>query len=154
MIEAPKVTDRQIAEAVLRSEGLSDRQVYEALIEAAGSGYRDFAPQIADAKQAAQAKAETAAEQKWLRTTPEGREENERRLTAEATAILQAEADAKTRADAARVILEKREGLPSTQNLTDAEVIETVFGASEPDLSNDLAANLAAAGEIKEGGTQ
>jgi hypothetical protein len=154
LYQAPQITDRQVAESVLRREGLSEKQVYEALIEAAGNGYRDFQPQIKDAKAQAQAQAEATAEKRWLSETEDGRQERERRLTAEAEAILQAEADAKTRADAARVILEKREGLPSTDGLSDAEVTSAVFGESKPDLSNDLSANLAAAGETQNGGTQ
>src|SRR5690349_15839069 len=67
--EAPQVMERQVAESILRREGLTDRQVYEALIEAAGSGYRDFAPHIAEAKQQAEAQAEAAAEKRWLKET-------------------------------------------------------------------------------------
>jgi hypothetical protein len=156
LVQPSQVTDRAVVERLLMREGHSHERVLNMLIDAAGSGYRDYQDALKDAKAADEAQRVAEAEHRWLTTTENGRQERERRLTAEAEAIVAAENEAKTRAHAARIILEKREGMPDTSNLSDTEVTQAVFGEKKDDLSNNLAANIAAAnaGQPQEGGTQ
>lgn len=155
LVQPSQLTDRAVVERLLTREGHSRDRVLNMLIDAAGSGYRDYQDVLKDAKAADEAQRVAEAERRWLTTTEDGRQERERRLTAEAEAIVAAENEAKTRAQAARIILEKREGLGDTGGLSDAEVTQAVFGEPKDDLSNNLAANIAAAkaGSAQEGGT-
>lgn len=154
LVEPSQLTDREVVERQLTREGHSRERVLNMLIDAAGSGYRDYQDIIGQAKTADEKQRVAEAEHRWLTTTEDGRQERERRLTAEAEAIVAAENEAKTRAQAARIILEQREGLPDTSSLSDAEVTQAVFGEKREDLSNNLAANIAAAnaGQPQEGG--
>lgn len=154
LLQPSQLTDRAVVERLLTREGHDRERVLNMLIDAAGSGYRDYQDVLKDAKAADEAHRVAEAEHRWLTTTEDGRQERERRLTAEAEAIVAAENETKTRAQAARIILEKREGMPDTSNLSDTEVTQAVFGEKKDDLSNNLAANIAAAnaGQPQEGG--
>jgi len=157
LYEAPKLADRQIVEAHLRRQGLSQLEVANGLIEALETRYEGYQDVIKDTRANAQAQAEQAAEQKWLTTTEGGRAERERRINDEAAAIVQAKTDHATKAEAARIILTEKHGLTNLDQLSDDEAIETVYGVPEEDLSNNLAANVAAANaqtQAQEGGTQ
>lgn len=145
LVGPSQITDRQVVEGQLTREGHSEKRVLNMLIDAASTGYRDYQDIIKQARAADEQERVSQAEHRWLSETENGRQERERRITAEAQSILQAETEARTRADAARVILEKREGLPDTSKLTDAEVTSAVFGEKKDDLSNNLAANVKAA---------
>lgn len=138
LIQPSQLTDYGIVEAAIRARtGGNPRSheldVQKQLVEALRTNYEGFQDVIAKAKANDQAARDEAAEQRWLATTPEGRADNERRIMAEAQGVLDAKAAAKTKADAARIILEERHGLPSTHNLTDDEVTDAVFGSQEGD---------------------
>ena len=111
LIKLTLPADRQIVESVLRRQGGSQLDIANGLIQALESNYEEYQQVIKDTKAQMTAQAEAVAEQEWLRTTDDGKTEFERRTLAESQAILQTKAEAKTRADAARVILEEKHNL-------------------------------------------
>ena len=131
LIKLTLPADRQIVESVLRRQGGSQLDIANGLIQALESNYEEYQQVIKDTKAQMTAQAEAVAEQEWLRTTDDGKTEFERRTLAESQAILQTKAEAKTRADAARVILEEKHNLGDVSGLTDEEATEAVFGTSD-----------------------